>query len=281
MCLLGAPTANVIGRHDQPVKSVHFVPENNMVVTGSWDSTVRFWDMRQPTEAFKLQLQHKVYAMDVNFPYMVVSTAETTQQGNPRMHLYSIAQGAPQLYNNTPIDSTLKHQTRCVTLFNNQRQGFVIGSIEGRVEIKDINELTGKRSFAFKCHRQKNPQLQHGKEYHHVYSVNSIAFNSGGFFATAGSDGTYNFWDKEAKTRLKEFKVGQGCRSGQQPRNPGAPGQTISSCAWSSTSEVFAYASSYDWSRGDDQNLKSLPNDIYLHAVAEDDLKPQKTTTRK
>jgi mRNA export factor len=277
--IVGAPTATVIGKHDQPVKSIHYVQQHNMVVTGSWDSTVRFWDMRQPTETFKLQLQHKVYAMDVNFPFMVVSTAEATQAGNPRVHLYSIAQGAPQLFNNTPIDSTLKHQTRCVSIFNGPRQGFVIGSIEGRVEIKDIGDLNGKQSFAFKCHRQKNPQNQHGKEYNHVYSVNSVAFNSRGSFATAGSDGIYNFWDKEVRSRLKEFKPGAGCRANQPARNPGAPGQTISACAWSSTSEMFAYASSYDWSRGDDPSLRSLPNDIYLHLVTENDLKPPKPTT--
>lgn len=31
-----------------------------MVVTGSWDCSVRFWDCRQPTEAFRLPFTHKV-----------------------------------------------------------------------------------------------------------------------------------------------------------------------------------------------------------------------------
>jgi WD40 repeat protein len=32
--------ATVVGRHDQPVKSVHWVPNLNMIVSGSWDNTV-------------------------------------------------------------------------------------------------------------------------------------------------------------------------------------------------------------------------------------------------
>lgn len=63
-------------------------------------------------------------------------------------------------------------------MFNSQRQGFAVGSVEGRVEIKDLGELTGRRSFAFKCHRHKDPaQARGGKDYHHVYPVNSISFN--------------------------------------------------------------------------------------------------------
>ena len=37
-----------------------------------------------------------------------------------------------------------------------------------------------------------------------VYAVNSLAFHPQfGTFVTAGSDGAYNFWDKDSKQRLK------------------------------------------------------------------------------
>jgi WD40 repeat protein len=37
-----------------------------------------------------------------------------------------------------------------------------------------------------------------------IYSVNSIKFHPiHGTFATAGGDGTYNFWDKDSKQRLR------------------------------------------------------------------------------
>ena len=37
-----------------------------------------------------------------------------------------------------------------------------------------------------------------------VYAVNDISFHPvHGTFSTCGSDGTINFWDKDARTRLK------------------------------------------------------------------------------
>lgn len=48
--------------------------------------------------------------------------------------------------------------------------------------------VQGRDSFAFKCHRQDT----------NVFSVNEIAFNAQyGTFATVGSDGVVNFWDKD------------------------------------------------------------------------------------
>ena len=50
-----------------------------------------------------------------------------------------------------------------------------------------VNDNDRKRNFAFKTHRDNTD----------IYAVNSIAFHKLGTFATAGSDGTFNFWDKD------------------------------------------------------------------------------------
>lgn len=50
------------------------------------------------------------------------------------------------------------------------------------------------------CHRKDDPAPSKSSS---VYAVNDIKFHPYGTFATAGSDGTINFWDKESKTRLK------------------------------------------------------------------------------
>jgi mRNA export factor len=299
----------ILGRHDQPIKCVHWLPVHDMVVTGSWDASVRFWTINNPgqREAYKLELKMKVYAMDVNFPMMVVSTAETQvfnqngqqqPQEHPVLHVYDITmqQGQPTLIH-PPLDSTLKHQTRCVAIFNNKqmngavvnnnRFGFAVGSVEGRVVIKDMDELHGKRSFAFKCHRPKAKDHQ-GKPSNttYIYPVNAISFNPRGTFATAGSDGVFNFWDKEGKTRLKEFKVGEECRQGQTiPQIPMHQTlqndfepyirHSISTATFNSTGDMFAYAMSYDWCLGDHPEAKKLPNDIYIHAVQEAEVTPQ------
>lgn len=278
--------ASLLGRHDQPVKSIHWLPVHNMVVTGSWDSTVRFWSPGKPgAEAFKLQLKQKVYAMDVSYPMMVVSTAETGGSNNtPLLHVYDITfqSGQPILLHT--LESTLKHQTRCVSIFNNKnmpgavvnntRHGFAVGSVEGRVVIKDLDDLQGKRTFAFKCHRHKRPQNQQRGDIQDVYPVNAITFNPRGTFATAGSDGVFNFWDKEHKQRLKEFKVGQGCRQGQAA--PNGLVQSISAATFNPAGDLFAYAMSYDWSQGDNPQQKALPNEVWVHAVQENEVVPNK-----
>lgn len=54
------------------------------------------------------------------------------------------------------------------------------------------------KNFAFKCHRDQGTA--------DIYAVNSINFHQQhGTFCTAGSDGMFHFWDKDAKQRLKGF----------------------------------------------------------------------------
>eukprot|EP00955_Chlamydomonas_euryale_P024186 254941-Chlamydomonas_euryale.AAC.1 len=74
--------------------------------------------------------------------------------------------------------------------------------------------LTHPRALAhaptrsFKCHRDNND----------IYAVNAMAFHPQfGTFATAGSDGTYNFWDAGSKQRLKAMVRG-GCGVGAEVR---------------------------------------------------------------
>ena len=239
----GAPAAT-IGQHDAPVKHVFAVSEMSLVASGGWDRTVRFWDTRQPTPAAVLQMPERVYAMDVRYPLMVVGTAER------KICIYNLAGGNWQ----TPYrqeDSPLRYQTRCIATFPNQ-SGFAIGSIEGRVAIHHVDPKDAGRNFAFKCHREQN-----GAETH-IYSVNSIAFHDQFHtFATAGADGVFNFWDKDSKQRLMAFKKGM---------------QPISCSAFSPNGAIYAYAYSYDWSKGSEHHNPATPNSILLHAVKKEEI---------
>ena len=75
---------------------------------------------------------------------------------------------------------------RCVTCFPDS-QGYMVGSIEGRVAVQHVEDNQQSKNFTFKCHRDGND----------IYAVNSITFHPvHGTFVTCGSDGAYNFWDK-------------------------------------------------------------------------------------
>lgn len=100
-----------------------------------------------------------------------------------------------------------------------------------------------------------------------VYSVNAISWHpQHGTFSTAGSDGTYSFWDKDAKHRLKVY--------------PEVGGTIISTC-FDRTGDIFAYAVSYDWSKGFANNTQQTVNKIMLHPVTPDECKPRPKAGRK
>ncbi|KAG6840713.1 hypothetical protein C0991_004856 [Blastosporella zonata] len=81
---------------------------------------------------------------------------------------------------------------------------------------------------------------------------------------TTGSDGTIHFWDKDARTRLKTFEP--------------APGP-ISTTSFSRNGNIFAYAVSYDWSKGHSGMTPGQPNKIMLHACKDEEVR--KRPTRK
>ena len=135
------------------------------------------------------------------------------------------------------------------------KEGFAIGSIEGRVAIHHVDPKDNHRHFAFKCHRETND----------IYAVNDLKFHpTFGTFATTGSDGTFNFWDKEARQRLKQFN--KAC-------------SPIPVGAFNREGNIFAYAVSYDWSKGS-EHYNPRTNHLLLHPVPEAEIKSRNTARK-
>ena len=229
--------------HDAPIREIDYIPDMGMLVTGSWDKTVKYWDLRQSTgtPACTLNLPERVYAMSVVYPLMVVATADRS------IHVYNLKN--PQ----TPYQSMvspLKYQTRCVTCFPDQK-GYLVGSVEGRVAVQHVDDSLKDKNFTFKCHRVDTSD---------IYPVNSMAFHPKYHtFVTAGGDGNYNFWDKDSKQRLKAMT-----RSNN----------SIPCGAFNNDGSLYAYALSYDWSKGyaahDPATAKHY---IMLHVIQDGEVK--------
>ncbi|KAH8793201.1 WD40-repeat-containing domain protein [Hyaloscypha finlandica] len=254
----GAP-AQQVAAHDAPIRSVRFFDAPNanapMVVTGSWDRTVKFWDLRSATPAAQLALPERVYALDARNKLLVVVTADRQN------HLVNLEQWGTIWRTR---QSPLNHQSRVVTCFLDG-SGFALGSIEGRVSFQYTSDQDySNKSYSFKCHRQRDKSTDNLTN---VWTINDISVHPiHGIFSTCGSDGTFQFWDKETKCRLNLY--------------PRVEGQ-ISATAFNGNGSLFAYAVSYDWSKGYMFNTPDLPNKIMLHPVVEDDCKPRQIIGRR
>jgi len=242
---LATNASTQVAAHDAPIRHLAWIPEMQLLVTGGWDRTLRYWDTRQGNPAFSHTLPERCYAMSCTHPLLVVATAER--------HIQVFNLNSPQsVYKQ--IVSPLKYQTRCVAAFPD-KSGYLVGSIEGRVAVQHVEENQAGRNFTFKCHRDQDQ----------IYAVNACAFHPvHGTFATMGSDGCYNFWDKDSKQRLKAM-----------PRCA-AP---IPCGAFNMDGSMLAYAASYDWSKGAEaHNVASAQNAIYLHATQDAECKPRPRT---
>lgn len=242
--------------HEQPIRSCKFttVDGNPYLITGSWDRKLKYWDFRSQNPIATVEMQDRVYTMDIKAKLLVVGTADR--------YINIIDLNNPGKIYKT-IQSPLKFQTRVVSCFK-EANGFAIGSIEGRCAIQYVEEKDSNSNFSFKCHRDTPPN---NKDVSNVYSVNAISFHpEHGTFSTAGSDGTFHFWDGNAKHRLKGYP---------------STGQPITATAFNRQGSIFAYASCYDWSQGYQKNQPGNTTKVMLHSVNSEEVKPRPKTTRR
>lgn len=228
--------------HSDTVRSVRWCPALSVLVSGSWDRTLRYWDLRSGTNAVAtLQLPERCYSLSTSQSYIVAGCAER--------HISIVSSSSPTTIAQS-LQSPLKWQTRVVACYGNG-EGYAVGSIEGRVSLNNFDSGNSNGVFCFKCQRDDT----------NIFAVNAISFHpTWGTFSTAGSDGTFSFWDREIRQRLR-------C----SPRFP----QAISSTAFNRTGSIFAYALSYDWSKGFEQNQRDAKNSVMLYQPKDSDVKPK------
>jgi mRNA export factor len=208
------------------------VPNYNVLLSGGWDGKLNLWDLRSPNPALSCDMGKRVYTMSLSFPLLVVGFSDRY------VSYFNMNKVGQTFQPEATFESHLKYQTRRIATFP-ERDGYAIGSIEGRVAIKyvdlnrqpEINQesksMNSKDDFAFRCHRNNEE----------VYPVNDIAFNPlHGTFCTGGGDGTWIIWDKDSRSRLKQGTI--------QNKAP------ITALDYSSNGDLLAYASGYDWAKG-------------------------------
>ncbi|TFK28175.1 hypothetical protein FA15DRAFT_90483 [Coprinopsis marcescibilis] len=65
-----------VAQHDAPVKCVAWVEgHSGFLATGSWDKTMKYWDIRTQRPVATIPLLERCYAFGSEYPWLVVGTA--------------------------------------------------------------------------------------------------------------------------------------------------------------------------------------------------------------
>jgi len=237
-----------IGRHDAAIRCIEYHQPTGMVISGSWDRSIRMWDPRGPpgTPIQYSNLGVKVFCMDVGVHDLIVGGSDRC------IYMYDVRKlGEPR----QKRASSLKYQVRALKVSLDQKS-YVAGSIEGRVALEYFDEEENQRSrYAFKCHREK------GDKGEIVHPVNAVSIHPVfGTFASGGSDGVVCIWDGYAKKRLNRTN----------PHNT-----TISSLSFSADGTRLATGISYTFDDGEKLPLPS--SSVQVRNIEESEVLPKKS----
>ncbi|KAK9832385.1 hypothetical protein WJX74_008502 [Apatococcus lobatus] len=241
-----------VAEHSKAVRCVEYLPDLKLLVTGSWDGTLRIWNPQAPfgqNLVNTLYLPDRVFTMAQSQSRLVIGTA------GRQVLIYDLK----MLGRSVPVsaeqqrESSLKHQTRCIRC-HPDGTGYTLSSIEGRVAVEyfDPGEAAQAAKYAFKCHRRN----EGGKEA--IFPINSMAFHPVlGTFATGGCDGVVNMWDGKNQKRL--------CQLTGYPTS-------IAAMAFSPDGSRLAIASSYTYEHGE---VEHAQDSIFIRNMAESEVRPK------
>lgn len=243
-------TIDVMGTHDDAIKSIVVNEDHGTIFSGSWDRTISSWDPRIDGSASirkgRIHLPGKVYSMDTKGNILLCAMSDRL------INIYDIRKLDFSSTEIVPLErreSSLKYMTRCVKLFPDT-SSFVCSSIEGRVSVDYLNGSMDP--FAFKCHRSL---LEDGQT-ELVHPVNAVAINSKTqTFCTGGADGVVAVWDPQAKKRIRAY-----------PKLL----NSISSLDINQRGDLLAIASSYGWEEGEKDHA---PDSIYIRRLDSSDMR--------
>ena len=238
-----------IGMHNEPISSVQVIDHhssNPLIVSGSWDCQLKVWDPRQSEPVYTRNLESKIYRINHSNQLLVVATSDS------KLHMFDTRNPV----NYRSINSPLSGQTRTIACYPGG-DGYCIGGSDGKCAVQYIDTNQQYRlGYVFRCHRAEQDI---GNNITLIHSINDISFHPkhSTTFSTAGSDGKFIFWQQKLKKKLKASPF---------------VGGSITSTGFNSTGDLFAYAVSYDWSKGYKYNHPGYPISVKVHKVIESDV---------
>lgn len=206
---LGTGKTMVVGKHEDAVLKLRWCAKTQLLVSGSADRTLRFWNVHSGEGIKALRMPDKVIAMDISpaFASVQAGPLPTASQGGklaerdetPRL-VVGMAGRHVYVYDLVPLraaidrekkgekvedrdwepdqkrESSLKFMARDVRCMPSG-DGYATSSIEGRIAVEFFNPKPAVQAlkYAFKCHRETMDDEE--GPYDTVYPVHAIAFH--------------------------------------------------------------------------------------------------------
>jgi cell cycle arrest protein BUB3 len=209
------------GTHDSPISSLSFIPGGPLLVSGSWDGTVKFWDPRTQKSVHSSSVRTKVLCIANNGESKVVCAG--TERALVTFEIRNLQ--APEL-----SETSFSYRTRSIAA---NRTQLAVGACEGRVAISYFD--SGEPAWGFKAHVGSDERRL-------ACPVNGMAFRGDSTcFATGGSDGAVLIWDLQNRRRLQCLGNANG----------DAFPTSIASLSFSASGRMLAVAVSYCYEFGE------------------------------
>ncbi|KAL1551074.1 mitotic checkpoint protein BUB3.3 isoform X1 [Salvia divinorum] len=230
---MGVGSSKAIGNHEDLATCIEYSEEKRQIISASWDKKVKFWDPRSTSSLGCLS------SLGMGVESMSLSGLSLMIAHKSSVHLYDLR------YLDKSVEAKeyfMDIHIKCVRT-NSELEGFIAGSIDGRVALKHVGQSKPDEGYAFRCH----PKDKSGKQ--HLVAVNDIAFNPSirGVVVTGDNEGYATIWDVIKRRRLVEF-----------PRVP----NSVASLACNHGGQLLAIASSYTYQEA---NEREEHPQIFMH----------------
>jgi mRNA export factor len=220
-------TSSLIYQHVSSVTSLNLL-NSNTIVSGSWDHTLKLYDLRSANVVHTQFLSDQVFCVDVKEHLIVVATADR------EISTWDSRKMGKSMFGITEDQSL---QIRSVALLGDL-SGYVQGSLNGRCSVvyydnPDIDIPGKNRNYRFRCH-----SVNYDDSMEELFAVNAIDLHPGepDTFATAGSDGRFSVWN--VKTRMHVASLTERVN------------MPLTAFKWSPDGNSAIYAAGNDFARG-------------------------------
>ena len=244
-----------IGRHEGPVKSVHWLSSSNALLTLSFDKTLRFWDPRQAKHVAGFRLDHQIYCSDVLDSYLAIGLSDAKCLFVDLPNVQAALERNIK-YSNSPLGNRTQITDIKLCKFESNRIGFGVSGNDMRCNISyfDRDQQALERFDSVITFKARPID-----EEKRLYPINCLGFHpyrGSQFLYTCGGHGKMTFWDIKVKNRIAQFDFGD---------------IPVTQAKIDPSGKYIAYSIGYDWARGI-QGYMSQPSKVSVHILKDREL---------